>query len=73
MLAKARAIGGGMAGWRGFHPRHYRSWTGKARAQAGRIGVEKKKHAQCRWGNKKGLRRARRRLSKALIRGELSE
>jgi len=50
----------GMKGWRGLHPARYLALNG-------RRGVEKKKHAQWRWGKKKALRRARRRFSKALV------
>jgi hypothetical protein len=34
---------------------------------------DKKRHAQWRWGRKKGLRRARRRVGRDLIRHELAE
>jgi len=55
----------GMKSWLGVHPSHY------SVPANGRRGVEKKKHAQWRWGSKKALRRARRRFSKVLIEVDL--
>lgn len=50
-----------MHGWEGLHPGMVPCYRDKAR------------HASWRWGKKKGLRRARRRVGQALIRRELAE
>ncbi len=44
-----------MDGWRNLHPGYVPLYR------------DKKRHANWRWGNKKGLRRARRRLGRALV------
>lgn len=64
MLSKAQTIG--MKRWRGLHPAHYVAITGAAPHYGGRRGIEKRRHAQWRWGQKRKLRRARRRLDKIL-------
>lgn len=49
-----------MRGWEGLHVGMVSCHRDKAR------------HAQWRWGKKKGLRRARRRVGQALVRSELA-
>ncbi len=50
-----------MHGWEGLH--------------VGMVSChrDKKRHAQWRWGRKKGLRRARRRVGQEIIRRELTQ
>lgn len=54
-----RAQRDGMGGWEGLHPGYVACYR------------DKKRHAMWRWGRKKGLRRARRRLSKEIVRSEI--
>jgi len=58
-VRRVEANDSSMDGWRGLHRGMIPCYR------------TKKRHAQWRWGRKKGLRRARRRLERKLIQDEL--